>query len=107
MSPPRTDPIPNQDKSNLGLQKYQCLPSHVPPFSSGIKSLRNESKYDNTETTDTSCTDKYDMSHTNRDDYIENAKAMKNPTMMTNTKRIIHNINTVMKVLSTQPKNNH
>ena len=43
------------------------------------------------------------MSHTNRDDYIENAKAMKNPTRMTNTKRIIHNINTVMKVLSTQP----
>ena len=30
--PPRKDPIPNQDTNTLGLQKYQCLPPHVPPF---------------------------------------------------------------------------
>ena len=30
MSPPRKDPIPNKDKNNLDLQKYQSLPPHVP-----------------------------------------------------------------------------
>ena len=34
---PRKDPIPNQYKNNLGLQKYQCLPPHVPQFSTGFK----------------------------------------------------------------------
>ena len=52
MSPPRKDPIPNQDKNNLGLQKYQCLPSHVPPFYFGFKSLINKANDDNPETTD-------------------------------------------------------
>ena len=42
---------------------YECLPSHVPPFSSLIKSLRNKVKDDNLETTDTSVTDKDDTSH--------------------------------------------
>ena len=51
MSPPIKDPIPNQDKNTLGIQKYQRLPSHVPPFSSGIESLRNEANDDNLETT--------------------------------------------------------
>ena len=77
MSAPRKDPIPDQDKNTLGLQKYQCLPSHVPPSSYGFKSLRNKANDDNPETTDTSCTDKDDMSCTNRDDSIENVKAMK------------------------------
>ena len=77
MSPPRKYPIPNQDKNTLGLQKYQCLPSHVPPFSSEFKSLRNKENDDDTETTDTSHTDKDDTSRTNRDDSIENVKATK------------------------------
>ena len=63
MYPPRKDPITNQDRNNLGLKKFQCLPSHVPQFSSGIKSLINEANCDNPETTDTSHTDKYDTSH--------------------------------------------
>ena len=37
MSPPKKDSIPNQDKNTLGIQKYQCLPSQVPPFFSGFK----------------------------------------------------------------------
>ena len=78
MSPPRKDPIPNKDKNNLDLQKYQSLPPHVPPFTHGFKSLRNESNDDNPETTDTSRTDKDDTSCTNQDDYIENVKSMKN-----------------------------
>ena len=105
MSPPRNDPIPNQDKNNLGLQKYQCLPSHVPPFPSVIQSLRNEANDNNPETTDTSRIDKDDMSRTNRDVSIENVKAIKITTMMAKTKRIIRNFKRVMKVLSTQPKN--
>ena len=56
------------------MQKYQCLPSHVPPFSSGIKSLRNEENDDNPETIDNSRTDKDDTSNTNRDDYIKDVK---------------------------------
>ena len=36
-SPPRKYPIPNRDKNNFGLQKYRCLPPHVPPFHPGFK----------------------------------------------------------------------
>ena len=104
MSPPRKDPIPNHDKNTLGIKKHQFLTSHVSPFYYRFKSLRNEANDDNPETTDTSRTDKDDMSHTNQDDSIENLKAMKNPMMIINTKRRIFNIKTVMKLLSTQPK---
>ena len=37
MYPPRKDPIPNQDKNNLGIQKDQCLQSHLTPFNSRVK----------------------------------------------------------------------
>ena len=50
MYPPINDPIPNQDKNSSGIQKYQCLPSHVPPFTPGMKSLKNKENDDNTET---------------------------------------------------------
>ena len=62
----------------LGVQKYQCLPPHVPLFPPGSKSLINEANNDNHETTDTSRTDKDDTSITNRDDSMENVKSMKN-----------------------------
>ena len=77
-SPPRKDPIPNQNKNTLGIKKYQSLPPHVPKFSPGFKSLRNEADGDNHEYTDTSRTDKDDMSLTNQDNSIENLKSMKN-----------------------------
>ena len=77
-SPTIKDPITNQDKNTLVLQKYQCLPQHVPPFPPGFKSLINEANYDNPETTDNSRTDKDDTSRTNADDPIENVKSMKN-----------------------------
>ena len=63
--PPRKDTIPNQDKNTLGLQKDQCLPPHLTPFSPGFKSLRNEANYDNPETIDTSPSDENDTSRTN------------------------------------------
>ena len=62
----------------IGLKKYQCLTSDVPPFLPGNKSLRNKENDDNPEATDTSHTEKYDTSHTNQDDSIANVKYMKN-----------------------------
>ena len=106
MSPPIMHPIPNHDKNTLELPKYKCLPLYVPPLPPGFKLLRNEANDDNSVTIYTSRTDKDDTSLTNQDDYIENVKAMKKKMIMTNTKKIIHNINTVMKVLSTKPKKN-
>ena len=47
-------------------------------ISSWIYIIKNEANYDNPETTDNSRTGKDDMSRTNRDDSIENVKAMKN-----------------------------
>ena len=76
--PSRKDPIPNQNKNTLGIQRDQCLPPHLPPFPPGFKSLRNEENYDYNETKDTSSTDKDDTSRTNQDDSIENLKSMKN-----------------------------
>ena len=76
-SPPRKDPIPNQDKNTLGLQKYQCLLRKVPPFPPRFKSLKNEANDDDHETTDTSHTYRDDTSCTKRDDSIENIKATK------------------------------
>ena len=94
---PRKDPIPNQDKNILGIQKDQYLTLHVPQLSPVIKSLRNGANDDNPENTDTSRTDIYDASCTNRYDSIENMKAVKK--MMTkNTNRKICNTKTVMKV---------
>ena len=77
-SPSRIDPILNQDKKTLEIQKDKFLPPHLPPFPPGFKSLRNEANDDDPGTTDTSCTDKDDTPCTNWDDYIENVKAMKN-----------------------------
>ena len=68
--PPRKDTITDQDKNTLEIQKYQCLPQHVSPFTPGFKSLRNEVSYDNTETTDTPRTGQDDTPRTNRYDYI-------------------------------------
>ena len=75
---PRKYPIPNQDKNNLGLEKYQSLPPHVPPSPPGFKSLINKANDDNPEFTDTSFTDRYDTSRTDRDDSIEIVESMKN-----------------------------
>ena len=74
-SPPRKDPIPNQYKNNLGIEKYQSLPPHLPKFPPGFKSLRNEADDDNPESTDTSFTDRDDTSRTDTDDSIYNIKS--------------------------------
>ena len=78
MQPPRKDTIPDKDKNNLRIQKYQCLPPNVTPFPPKFKSLRNEANDDNPESTDTSHTDKYNTSRTYSDGSIENVKSTKN-----------------------------
>ena len=78
MLPQRKDPLPNQDKNTSGLKKDRCLTPHVPPFPSGFISLSNKAYDDNSETTDTSRTDKDDTLHTNRNVSIEYLKATKN-----------------------------
>ena len=77
-SPLRKYPIPNQDRKIMGLNKYQCLTLDIPPFIPGNKILLNEDNDNNHETTDTSQSEKYDMSHTYRDDYIAKVKYTKN-----------------------------
>ena len=42
MSPTRKDPITDQDKKNIGLNKYQFLTPDVPTFLPGNKRLLNE-----------------------------------------------------------------
>ena len=47
--PPQKDPIQNQDKNTLDIEKDQILPPHVPQFPPVFKSLRNEANDDNHE----------------------------------------------------------
>ena len=70
------------------------------PFLPGNKRLLNDKNDHNPENTDTSLSEKDDMSHTSRDDLIGKTKSEKKTlTMMTNTRRKIRNFKTVMKVL--------
>ena len=58
MSPPRKDPIPNQDINMLGTKIYQSLPPQLAKFRSGYKSSINEAEDGRNDSTDTSRTDK-------------------------------------------------
>ena len=70
MSPPRKDPIPNQDINMLATKKDQIFPSKLAKFCPGCKSLINETEYGRNDSTDTSGTDKYD--------YVKSLKAIHN-----------------------------
>ena len=52
----------------LGIKKYQILPSHLPKFCPGYKSLRDEADDDRHDSTDTS--------HTDKENSIDNLKSM-------------------------------
>ena len=69
-SPPRKDPIPNQDMNMLITVKYQSLPPQLPKFRPRYKSLRNKADDDCHYSTDTSRTDK--------EDFIKNLKVTDN-----------------------------
>ena len=71
MYPPNKNSVPDHNKNTIGLQKYKYLPSHISPFASGFKSLKNKANDDRTETTDTSRNNKYDTSRTSQYDSIK------------------------------------
>ena len=58
----------------MGLNKYQWLTPDVLSFLPGNKKLVSKDIDNNNETTDTSRSEKDDMSHTSRDDYIAKVK---------------------------------
>ena len=68
MSPSRKDPIPNQDINMSRTKKYQSLPPQWANFRPGYKSLINEAGDGRNDSTDTSRADK--------EDYVDNLKAI-------------------------------
>ena len=46
MSPPRKDPIPNQDINRLSTEKYQSLPPKLAKYFHEYKLLINKAKVD-------------------------------------------------------------
>ena len=76
--PPIKNPIPNQNKNTLGIEKYQSLPPYLPKFILGFKSFRNKADGDHHESIDTSRTYRYDTPRTYKYDSIENLKAINN-----------------------------
>ena len=70
MSPPRNDPIPNQDMNILINKKYQSLPPELAKYPPGYKSLINEAEDD--------CNDSIYTSRTDKEDSVNNLKAINN-----------------------------
>ena len=70
MYPQRKDPIPNQYINMLGTEKCQIPPPQLARFRPGYKSLRNQAE--------DYCNDSTDTSRTNKEDYVENLKAINN-----------------------------
>ena len=97
MYPQRKYPIPNQYINMLGTEKYQIPSPQLAKFCTGYKSIRNQAEDYCNYSTDTSRTDK--------EDSVDNLKAINTKILMTNTKRTVRSINTVLKVLSTELKN--
>ena len=79
-------------------QKY-IKPKSSSPFLPGNKISLNEDDDDDPETTATSLSGKYDMSHTSPDDFTEKKTTKKLQIMMTNTRRKHQKLRKVMKVL--------
>ena len=68
------------------------------PFLPVNKRLLNEENYQNPQPTNTSLSEKDDISHTSRDDFIKKRNTKKQKTM-TNTMRKLRDYKRVMKVL--------
>ena len=76
MSPPRKDPIPNQDINRSITEKYPSLPPHLSKYTPGYKSLFNDS-HDPSSTKDdhTYSTNK---SRNQKEDSVNNLKVTNN-----------------------------
>ena len=83
--------IPKKKKN----MRYKALS----PFLPGYKGLLNEDDDDNTETIDTSLSEKDDISHTILDDFTGKKNDKRFQIMMTNTRRKLRKFKMVMKVL--------
>ena len=70
MSPPRKDPIPNQDINIYGTEKDQVPSPQLAKIRSGCKLLINEAEDGSNGSTDVLCTDK--------EDSVDNMKAINN-----------------------------
>ena len=69
------------------------------PFLTGNKRLLNGDNDEGTETTDTSLSEKYDMSYTSPDDFTEKQMTKELQIMMKNTRRKLRKFKKVMRVL--------
>ena len=79
-------------------KKKNIKSKDLSPFLTRNKRLLNEENYSNTETIDTSLSEKYDMSHTSTDD-LTGKNTKKIQMMMTNTRRKLRKFKKVMKLL--------
>ena len=70
MSPPRNNPILNQDNNILGTEKDQIIPPQLAKYLPGYKSLTNKAEDGSNDSTDISRTDK--------EDSVNNLKSISN-----------------------------
>ena len=70
MSPPRKDPIPNQDLNMVGAKKDQNIPTQLSKFCPGYKSLIKKAE--------DVCNYSTDNSRTDKEDFVNNLKAINN-----------------------------
>ena len=76
MSPLRMYPIPNQDINRLITEKDQSLPLHLAKFPPEFKSLINEAHDHNS--TEDYCNDSTDNPRNDKEDPVNNLKAINN-----------------------------
>ena len=84
---------------HIPKKKKYIKPKALSPFLPGNKRLLNKDNDDNPETTDTSLSGKYYMSHTSPDNFTEKQMTKNLQITMTNTRRKIRKFKKVMKVL--------
>ena len=87
-------------EKRIPKKKKNIKSKDLSPFLPGNKVVLNKENDHDTETTDTSLSEKYDMSHTRGDNFIDKTKDEKILMMMMNTKRKLRNFRTVIKVLT-------
>ena len=80
-------------------KKKHIKPKALSPFLPVNKRLLSEENDDDPETTDTSLSGKYDMSHTSLDDFTGEKMTKKLQIMMTNTRRKLPKFKKLMEVL--------
>ena len=86
-------------EKRIPKKKKYIKSKYLSPFIPGNKRLLNKDTDNKPETTDTSLSEKDDMSHTSPDEFTKNSMTKKLQIMMTNTRRKLRKFKKVMKVL--------